>query len=252
MHEFFSQQFSQLPDPTTSLLEIGSARSQWLPYFAREFGFAVTGLDYSPAGCDQAREILRRANIPGTVVEADLFHPPPALQNAFDVVVSFGVVEHFDDTSACIRAISRFLKPGGLMITEIPNLAGLGGRLQRVFCPEIHSVHVIMTAQDLEHAHLDAGLHVDSCDYIINGGFSNVNVSCRRDRPGFPLISRLPMVLTAPFIAMDVARFSTPPNRLTSPYIVCVARASGTGEAGDTDRRVATRETMTRKTNDAA
>jgi SAM-dependent methyltransferase len=226
LHRFFTRQFAQMNGPATSLLEIGAARSQWLPYFAREFGFSVTGLDYSATGCDQAREILRRAGLPGQVVEADLFTPPPSLQHAFDVVVSFGVVEHFTNTSACVAALARYLKPGGCMITEIPNLAGLGGKLQRITCPEILSVHVVLSARDLEEAHLEAGLRVDSCDYLINGGFSNLNFSCRREGPAFRVISRLPMVLTSPFMAMDATRYSTPPNRLTSPYIVCVARAA--------------------------
>jgi hypothetical protein len=170
--------------------------------------------------------MLRRAGVPGQVVEADLFSPPTSLHHAFDVVVSFGVVEHFTNTSACVAAMARFLKPGGCMITEIPNLAGLGGKLQRIACPDILSVHVVMSARDLEQAHLDAGLHVDSCGYLINGGFSNLNFSCRHAGPGFQVISRLPMMLTSPFIAMEATRFSTPPNRLTSPYIVCTAQAA--------------------------
>lgn len=228
LHQLFSREFSQLARSSQTLLEIGAARSQWLPYFATEFGFSVTGLDYSPTGCDQAREILHRADVPGHVVEADLFDPPAELQSTFDFVVSFGVVEHFDNTTDCVAALARFLKPGGTMITEIPNLAGLGGRLQRLICPDILSVHVVMTAGDLKQAHLDAGLRVDSCEYIINGGFSNLNVSCRSDGFAFGLISRLPMILTSPFIAMDATMYSTPPNRLTSPYIVCVARKAGT------------------------
>lgn len=227
LHRFFTGQFSQLDGPTTSLLEIGAARSQWLPYFAREFGFSVTGLDYSPNGCGQAREMLRRAGVSGTIVEADLFSPPPEILSTFDVVVSFGVVEHFEDTSACIAALARFLKPGGKLITEIPNLAGIGGFLQHITCPDILAVHVVMTERDLERAHRAAGLHVESCNYFMNGGFSNLNLSCRRNSPAFPVISRVPMALTLPFLAMDATRWSTSPNRLSSPHIICVARTAG-------------------------
>lgn len=227
LHQFFTKQFSQLAGSPSSLLEIGAARSQWLPYFANEFDLSVTGLDYSPTGCMQARRILERAGVPGTVVEADLFSPPTHLLNAFDVVVSFGVVEHFKSTSSCLAAMSRFLIPGGMMITEIPNLAGVGGMLQRALCPDILSVHEILTARDLRLAHLDAGLQVDSCGYLINGGFSNLNVSCRRGERLFPVVSRLPMLLTSPFILMENTMISTPVNRLTSPYIVCVARTPG-------------------------
>jgi 2-polyprenyl-3-methyl-5-hydroxy-6-metoxy-1,4-benzoquinol methylase len=226
LHQFFNAQFSELRGPETSLLEIGAARSKWLPYFAREFGFSVTGLDYSPTGCKQAREILRRSGVQGNVVEADLFSPPSELQHAFDIVVSFGVVEHFSNTPACVAALAKFLKPGGCMITEIPNLAGLGGKLQRIACPDILALHVVMSERDLEQVHLDAGLCVESCDYFIGAGFFNLNFSCRREKPAYQLISRLPTLLSLPFMAIESTRCSPPPNRLMSPYIICVARAS--------------------------
>lgn len=52
------------------------------------------------------------------------FSPPASMLGKFDVVVTFGVVEHFIDTRACLDAMSQFLKPGGLLVTSIPNLAG--------------------------------------------------------------------------------------------------------------------------------
>jgi SAM-dependent methyltransferase len=226
LHQFFSGQFSQLNGPEISLLEIGAARSRWLPYFSREFGFSVTGLDYSPTGCEQAREILRRSGVPGNVVQADLFSPPSELQHAFDIVVSFGVVEHFSDTTACVSALTRFLKPGGCLITEIPNLAGVGGVLQRIACPGILALHVIISAQDLEQVHRDAGLRVESCGYFIGAGFFNLNFSCRRKDLAYPVFSRLPVLLSLPFMAIEATPYSLPPTRLMSPYIICVARSA--------------------------
>jgi SAM-dependent methyltransferase len=61
--------------------------------------------------------VLDAAGVPGEIVCADLFAPPPHLLAQFDVVVSFGVVEHFDDTAACVAACARLVKPGGLMVT---------------------------------------------------------------------------------------------------------------------------------------
>src|SRR5688572_2440158 len=58
------------------LLEIGAARSVWLPYFANEFGFSVAGIDYSDTGCEQARAILRDAGVNGRIFFSDFFAPP--------------------------------------------------------------------------------------------------------------------------------------------------------------------------------
>jgi len=84
------------------------------PYFAKEFGFKVYGIDYSEIGCKQAREVLSNTGVEGNVICAIFFSPPENLIDAFDVVVSFGVVEHFEDTAG-IAAFSRFLKPNGIL-----------------------------------------------------------------------------------------------------------------------------------------
>jgi cyclopropane fatty-acyl-phospholipid synthase-like methyltransferase len=39
--------FKEYHCAASRLLEIGCARSAWLPYFAQEFGIDVSGLDYS-------------------------------------------------------------------------------------------------------------------------------------------------------------------------------------------------------------
>jgi 2-polyprenyl-3-methyl-5-hydroxy-6-metoxy-1,4-benzoquinol methylase len=51
--------------------------------------------------------------------------------SAFDVVISFGLVEHFEDTDACLKAINKFLAPKGLLITFIPNMVGFTGFLTK-------------------------------------------------------------------------------------------------------------------------
>ena len=95
-HELFTRVLPR--GHNVRLLEVGCARSRWLPYFAAEHGYEVTGLDYSTMGCEQARQILAAAGVEGRIVEGDLFSPPEDLLEAFDVVISFGLVEHFDDT----------------------------------------------------------------------------------------------------------------------------------------------------------
>ena len=116
----FRELFAGLPTPD-ALVEVGCARSAWLPYFGREFGFGLHGLDYSELGCEQERTILVESGLAGEITCADLFAPPRALLGAFDVVVSFGVVEHFSDTGAVTAAMAALLRPGGLLITVIPN-----------------------------------------------------------------------------------------------------------------------------------
>lgn len=91
------------------MLEVGCGGSRWLPFFANH-GFRVTGIDYSALGCEQARAILDREHISGDIYERDAFGANSDLVGGFDVVVSFGVVEHFRDTTEPVRAFARYLK----------------------------------------------------------------------------------------------------------------------------------------------
>ena len=74
------------PHDAINLLELGCARSAWLPYFSKEWGVCVTGIDYSPLGCDQARAILAMEGVEGDVTLADISFAPQHLLNRFDYV----------------------------------------------------------------------------------------------------------------------------------------------------------------------
>lgn len=222
-HDIFGQAFSGEDRRGQELLEIGAARSAWLPYFAKEFGFRVSGIDYSDIGCEQARAILRNENVNGRVVYSDFTAPPEDMISAFDVVISFGVIEHFEDTATCVERLARFLKPGGLMISVIPNLTGNVGWIQKRMCRSIYDVHVLLDRRALRVAHQRAGLNVLSSRYFQNG-FSSLNLSCRSESWLYPVISRLPTALSMPFWMLDRIKASVRANRLTSPYIICLAQ----------------------------
>jgi 2-polyprenyl-3-methyl-5-hydroxy-6-metoxy-1,4-benzoquinol methylase len=225
-HNYFARTFAER-NPSGQrlrLLEVGCARSRWLPYFAKEFGFEVTGLDYSAIGCEQSRAILRQAGVEGKVVEADFTDPPGDLLGQFDVVVSFGVVEHFEDTASCIEGLARFLRPGGLMITSVPNLIGVVGAIQKRVCRAVYDVHVLLDRAALAAAHERSGLTVLSCRYFMRGDFSVMNLSCWSERRLYGLLRLVPLGISLPLWALERFGIAPRPNRLTSPYVICLAK----------------------------
>jgi 2-polyprenyl-3-methyl-5-hydroxy-6-metoxy-1,4-benzoquinol methylase len=223
-HDFFVRVFAEKNPVGQELLEVGCARSRWLPYFAREFGFRVTGLDYSAIGCEQSRAILQQAAVNGRVIQADFSSPPGDLLGQFDVVVSFGLVEHFEDTASCIESLARFLKPGGLMITSVPNLVGVVGSIQKRVCRSVFDVHVLLDRKALRAAHEEAGLSVLSCDYYMSGDFSVMNLSCWSESRLYGMLRLIPLGLSLPLWFMERTGAALRPNRLTSPYLICLAR----------------------------
>jgi 2-polyprenyl-3-methyl-5-hydroxy-6-metoxy-1,4-benzoquinol methylase len=138
----------------TSFFEVGCGSSGWLPYFAKTYGLKVSGIDYSPVGCRLAEENLRILGIPyGEIICKDIFDEDCTRGKKYDIVFSYGVVEHFDKPEEVIKIFSSFLNPDGLMITLVPNLNGCMGWLSRMFIPDIYKMHRIISREQLENYH---------------------------------------------------------------------------------------------------
>ncbi len=211
-----------------SVIEVGCANSVWLPYFAQQHGCHVTGLDYSDAGCTSARKILSLANVSGEVFLGDLWEPPTELMGSFDLVFTYGLVEHFDPTDSVLRALANLLRPGGTMITIVPNMSGWAGTVQKFLNRPVFDIHVPMDVAILDAAHKRAGLMVSQSGYLCAINFGLVNLDGTTDgrlmRVAKRLFTKMLIGLSAlVWCIEDHSALRLRPNRLTSPYIVCVA-----------------------------
>jgi cyclopropane fatty-acyl-phospholipid synthase-like methyltransferase len=229
LHTKLSKSFEGLPTTQSTLLELGCGGSRFLPYLAKAFGFRIAGLDYSSTGCESARLLLDSEKIDGTIVQGDLFDPPSALIGQFDVVASFGLVEHFEDTAACLSACAMFLKPGGRIVTMVPNMAGLYGKLYRLYDRKIFDIHVPLRPKDLAIAHARAGLSVDACEPLLGlgGVFDPGRVETSLVWRSF---RRAGFLVSSGYFALEARGIGIPPNAFTSPYILCTAH-KGLGNA---------------------
>jgi cyclopropane fatty-acyl-phospholipid synthase-like methyltransferase len=224
-HELFTRVLPR--GHNVRLLEVGCARSRWLPYFAAEYGYEVTGLDYSTMGCEQARQILAAAGVEGRIVEGDLFSPPEDLLEAFEVVVSFGLVEHFEDTAAATEALGRFLVPGGTLVTVIPNLGGsLIALIQRFVNRPVFDVHVPLDRRQLAEAHRAAGLDLRSCGYFLGVNWNVVNITTWQNATLRRQVMRGLSGMSKAAWWLEARGLRLRPNRLTSPYVVAIARST--------------------------
>jgi 2-polyprenyl-3-methyl-5-hydroxy-6-metoxy-1,4-benzoquinol methylase len=171
IHKFYSSVFSSIKNKQQQLIEIGCGNSTWLSYFHKNFGFEVSGIDYSEYGCEQTKKILARDGVPGNIYLGDLFNAPENLIGKFDVVCSFGVVEHFNDTRDVLEHIGKFLKPGGILITTIPNLTGITGTLQKWMNKPVYDIHKVMTLEDISGYVKEAGFEIIQKDLVIPMSF---------------------------------------------------------------------------------
>lgn len=78
-------------------------------------------------GLDISREVLELNIIEGrnlTFVQGDIFRQPFA-DGSFDIVLSEGVIEHFNDWPKILKEAARVLKSGGQLVTAVPNILNL-------------------------------------------------------------------------------------------------------------------------------
>jgi len=99
------------------MLNCGCGTGQWSIPFA-EMGYSVTNLDLSQNAIDYTREAFSKKGLTGSFVKDDLLNMPFESE-CFDVIVSFGVLEHFEDIEKPIKEMVRVLKPGGVFFADV-------------------------------------------------------------------------------------------------------------------------------------
>jgi SAM-dependent methyltransferase len=226
-HALFLKTFTCLNSDKLKLVEIGCGGSKYLPYFSKNFNFKVAGIDYSKDGCLKAEENLKLAGIDGSVYQADLFTPPAGLIKSFDIVVSFGLIEHFTNTSEVIRSMGAFAKNGGLILTIIPNMPGIAGIAQKLISKRVYDVHIPLTAAEVKEAHEQAGYSILDFGYLefVNFGVVNPNLGSNIFINFLKNAThKILLGLTLFIWTLEKIFGSVNGNKYTSPYIFCIAK----------------------------
>jgi len=119
------------------LLDIGCASGRFVSACV-DAGWNVTGLEPSEVLSGQAQQLLKnRARIlPATLQEADLD------PRSFDAVTMWDVLEHVPDPGSFFRRAASLLKPGGLLLVNVPNLDSLPARMLRHRWPLLLPEHL--------------------------------------------------------------------------------------------------------------
>jgi SAM-dependent methyltransferase len=110
--------FRRLLPPNQPILEAGCGSGRWVGWFVRQ-GWQTTGIDWSEALCDRARQ-----SVPGGVFVAGDMRAMPFPSQSFGSVISLGAVEHdVEGPLAALREYHRVLSPGGIAIITVPYMS---------------------------------------------------------------------------------------------------------------------------------
>ncbi len=131
-----SLEFSNADDPIVQLInstieqiekgdvfEIGCFPGRYLKVFG-EKGFVLHGVDTTPrVATDLVTEFNRKKFSVGEFIQGNIFDLK--LNKHFDIVCSFGFIEHFINWQEAIACHLRLVKKGGIIIITVPNFSGI-------------------------------------------------------------------------------------------------------------------------------
>lgn len=103
-----------------NILEIGCVPGLYLAYIAKTFGYFPEGIDYIKGGTEVTKKTLKNFGLYKSVIYEHDFTDWET-DKRYDLVCSFGFVEHFYETDKIILKHLDLLKIGGKLIIEFPN-----------------------------------------------------------------------------------------------------------------------------------
>lgn len=110
-------------EPAWTVIEIGAIPGRFLLFMHQAFGYRISALDYA-RDWTAFDEVMGRGGIADAQkLEADFlsFESP----RQYDVVASFGFIEHFRDVADVIRRHARLVGPAGFLVLSVPNFTRL-------------------------------------------------------------------------------------------------------------------------------
>ena len=151
-------------NPGTAI-ELGGFPGYYAIFLKKYFSLATTLFDFyvHPGVLKEVLDANQLGESDVEVIEGDLFKYQPQMQ--YGLVLSCGLIEHFNDTKDIIQKHLQFLKAGGTLFITLPNFTGVNGWVQRKYDMDNYRKHNISS--------MDPKLLADYCSEL---GLKNVEV----------------------------------------------------------------------------
>ena len=152
------------PGPGETILDIGCGDGFHTARMAAR-GAAVVGIDIHRSRLAFAKRHNSRARLEYRFMDAEKLD---LSYNSFDKVVSFCVIEHFNDEAQVLRNIARVLKPGGLLVLSADSLSNPEvTAAEREAHRRRYAVKTFYTAAVLREKLANAGLELERVQYLL-------------------------------------------------------------------------------------
>lgn len=119
------------------ICEIGCGDGKLLKKIADNFNYEPFGIEYSPEAVKKAKKTDVKI-IEGNVFSKNLLNK---YKEYFDVIYSYGFIEHIIPPEKAVEAHLHLLKKGGYFFIQIPRLKGFNYLKTKIFAPELLPRH---------------------------------------------------------------------------------------------------------------
>jgi len=202
-------------------IELGCSPGYVSALLLKRIPFVPFGVDFSRTAYLYKQTMAQVAKIEATLFHTDLRDFAP--ESPFDVVMSYGLIEHFVDPLEILEHHLRLCRSGGLIVVALPHFRKLQWVYHRVFD---HSdlrrhnlkVMVLDPFQDFSEKH---DLDVLSLRHVGRMSFWNV------DDTGPQLVAALRKavsLIVRGFANLIMSNVLPPHRQLYAPWIVFVAK----------------------------
>lgn len=213
----FKDVFERYLRPGGSCFEVGCYPGTFLIYLGQRFGYSVGGIDTAPQTI---------SSFPGHIASHDVrvgeFHQEDFFTfqapRTYDVVCSFGFIEHFTDYLDVLDRHVRLLSPGGTLVISCPNFRYLQYCLHRWLDPVNLSRHVLAAMDPVAWRGRLQSLGME----VLHAGYHGTAGFWTEDRGRHWLKEAVAWRLQRLCDGLD--RRVKWPNRWLSPHLICVAR----------------------------
>jgi SAM-dependent methyltransferase len=125
-HRVLMRAIKRVRSPIRRALEIGCGNGVARDMLERDFDCAVDGCDLNRMALEMAKPGK------GRLFVYDILDQVPSLLGRYDAVFLLDVIEHIPDDAAFLIAASRHLRPGGLVVINVPANMRLASEYDRV------------------------------------------------------------------------------------------------------------------------
>jgi L-malate glycosyltransferase len=201
-----------------NVIELGCYPGRYLKVFG-DFGLCLNGIDTTPKVANLLEYFSSKNFCVDSFINGDVFKYEPRRQ--FDVVCSFGFLEHFKNWQEVILLHLKFVKKGGLIFITVPNFRGF-------FQKHFHSFfdRENLNRHNLEAMQVDewkAVLKKNNIEYeiLFEGPFGDIEFWADEEKRN--QLKRFALNKTLAFLN-SLKRLKLSPSKSYSPYLGLVIK----------------------------